>query len=357
MMKLGAHLAELRKRKGMTQEQLALAVGVSAPAVSKWETDSSCPDIALLCPIARALDTNLDTLLQFEECLPEKERTDRLNELIRTAREEGAEKAENGLKDLLHQYPSDWMLKYHCAAVLDFLTLCHPMEEEEQRIKRTKWKKELLQEVRSAGTYEYQQKALSSLASLALLDDDLEQVEMMLRDLADTTVNTTMLRSRYHLKKKEPQEARKLVQNRLYVLVRQLQMCLILMMDKEITEDPEQVLEICRIYRQTEELFRVGGETSEGLFVEAYHRLGNQEEEIRSVVRLIRDMNRNIQIPREVLFAPTIHLNGEQKAVTPEMKKMLLDGIRREERYPEYCRDPEFRKAEEELRSSLEKSP
>ena len=62
---LGAHIAALRKAKGMTQEQLASALGISAPAVSKWETESSCPDITLLCPLARALGTNLDTLLQF----------------------------------------------------------------------------------------------------------------------------------------------------------------------------------------------------------------------------------------------------------------------------------------------------
>lgn len=64
---LGARIASLRRKKSMTQEALARAVGVSAPAVSKWETDASCPDIALLCPLARALGTNVDTLLAFEE--------------------------------------------------------------------------------------------------------------------------------------------------------------------------------------------------------------------------------------------------------------------------------------------------
>lgn len=64
---LGAHIAALRKTKGMTQEQLAAVLGISAPAVSKWETDSSCPDITLLCPLARALGTNLDTLLQLKK--------------------------------------------------------------------------------------------------------------------------------------------------------------------------------------------------------------------------------------------------------------------------------------------------
>ena len=68
-MKIGAKLTELRRKKGLTQNQLAEMLGISAPAVSKWENNSSYPDITLLCPLARALDTNVDTLLQFEETI------------------------------------------------------------------------------------------------------------------------------------------------------------------------------------------------------------------------------------------------------------------------------------------------
>ena len=66
---LGAKIAALRKIRNMTQEQLAAQLGISAPAVSKWETGSSYPDIMLLAPLARALGTNLDTQLQFEQSL------------------------------------------------------------------------------------------------------------------------------------------------------------------------------------------------------------------------------------------------------------------------------------------------
>ena len=41
-LKIGSTIAALRKSRGLTQEQLAALVGVSGPAVSKWETGVSC---------------------------------------------------------------------------------------------------------------------------------------------------------------------------------------------------------------------------------------------------------------------------------------------------------------------------
>lgn len=55
------NLRRIRKEKGITQEQLAEAVGVSPQAVSKWEI-SSFPDAALLTKIAQKLEVSIDAL-------------------------------------------------------------------------------------------------------------------------------------------------------------------------------------------------------------------------------------------------------------------------------------------------------
>ncbi len=60
---MGRRIADLRKQKGMTQEQLANQVGVTAQAVSKWENDLSCPDISILPQLAEALGVTTDELL------------------------------------------------------------------------------------------------------------------------------------------------------------------------------------------------------------------------------------------------------------------------------------------------------
>ena len=60
---MGKRISDLRKSKGMTQEQLAQQVGVTAQAVSKWENDLSCPDISILPRLAEVLGVTTDELL------------------------------------------------------------------------------------------------------------------------------------------------------------------------------------------------------------------------------------------------------------------------------------------------------
>ena len=61
-MSLSANIKRLRLEKDMTQEQLATKLGVSAQAVSKWETSETYPDGALLIPLANELEVSLDEL-------------------------------------------------------------------------------------------------------------------------------------------------------------------------------------------------------------------------------------------------------------------------------------------------------
>ena len=59
----GAVIRELREKKRMTQAGLALLLGVSDKAVSKWETGRGYPDITLLGPIAEAFGISVTELL------------------------------------------------------------------------------------------------------------------------------------------------------------------------------------------------------------------------------------------------------------------------------------------------------
>lgn len=61
-MSLSGNIKRLRLEKNLTQEQLAVKLGISAQAVSKWETSETYPDGSLLVPLANELEVSLDEL-------------------------------------------------------------------------------------------------------------------------------------------------------------------------------------------------------------------------------------------------------------------------------------------------------
>ena len=64
--KIGVFLKELRKAKGLTQEQLAEVLNVSGRTVSRWETGSNMPDISMLVEIAVFYDVSIPEIVQGE---------------------------------------------------------------------------------------------------------------------------------------------------------------------------------------------------------------------------------------------------------------------------------------------------
>ncbi len=72
-MTIGSKIAQYRKKKGMTQDALAQLLGVTNQAVSKWESDQSCPDVMLLPQIADVFEIAIDEL--FDRAPQPKEQT------------------------------------------------------------------------------------------------------------------------------------------------------------------------------------------------------------------------------------------------------------------------------------------
>ena len=124
-MNLNGTIRRLRRAKGLTQEQVAQALGVSGPAVNKWERGACCPDLALLAPLARLLDTDLNTLLSFREELTGAEIAAFTEELYTLAQSGGIDAAFLRAEELLHWWPGCDRLTISLAMTLNglFFTL------------------------------------------------------------------------------------------------------------------------------------------------------------------------------------------------------------------------------------------
>ena len=63
--RLGANIRRLRKEAGLTQEQLAEAMGVTTGAVYKWEAGKASTELEMLVDIAEFFETSVDVLLDY----------------------------------------------------------------------------------------------------------------------------------------------------------------------------------------------------------------------------------------------------------------------------------------------------
>lgn len=82
----GQRFQRLRKNAGLTQEEVATKLNITAQAVSKWENDVSAPDISVLVELSDILNVSLDELLGKQPTtsyLPQEQRKDINNMFFR----------------------------------------------------------------------------------------------------------------------------------------------------------------------------------------------------------------------------------------------------------------------------------
>lgn len=346
-MKIGEKIIELRKAKKLTQEQLADLLGVSAPAVSKWETDSSYPDITMLCPLARALGTDVDTLLSYEETLSEEKHGQCMTEIVKMIREDKVREAEERLEQLLHSYPSATSLKFSAIAAFSLMDMNGSANEggAETEKNRERWKsrkKELAEALYESGDSAFYLSAVSMLVSLELAEGNLDRAETLLQKTITNTADFTMQWAQLYQKKGEKDKAVSTVQSKLYKLIGDVQNCLMLLLGENMEFDRERTLEICDVLCRVEELFTVGGGTAAGAIAEVYLRLGMKEEALDYLERFVDRMTDGPALLNQALFSPTFSTETMQSGFTGELRQVAIKALEQDACFEELRGEERF---------------
>lgn len=108
---IGNKIRELRKKKGITQEALAATLSVSPQAVSKWESNLTYPDMAMIPAIARYFGISLDVLFEYDAA-EIKEKVKTLEENARKMCGDDYKGYVERIKDALRDYPDNEDLLY-----------------------------------------------------------------------------------------------------------------------------------------------------------------------------------------------------------------------------------------------------
>lgn len=105
-MVLHENIRAIRKEKGLTQEQLADAMGVSTASVSKWETGVAAPELTVLADLADYFEVSIDALMGHK--IDRVQLDDKIQEIRELSLDMQDEAAMEAANRLLRKYPNEY---------------------------------------------------------------------------------------------------------------------------------------------------------------------------------------------------------------------------------------------------------
>lgn len=229
-----------------------------------------------------------------------------------------------------------------------------PAASEEDKTRWRTRKQALLEDVRATGSAAYWQSATIQLASLAVLENQLEKASALLGELPEHPGSATGVWVQYYLKKGETDKALETAQKQLYSLSSQIQTCLVLLMDPRLRPQPQQLLKAGQTSRI---LARAFGQPdmSSGALMEAYLRMGRMDEAAECFAQYVDALTGPLAQPDEDLFSPWYKPQEPKiwEATARQMRQMSLTAIQEDEKYHPLLNHPVFSAALEKLKASL----
>lgn len=248
-------IRERRIAKKLTQEQVADCLGVTTPAVNKWEKGVSYPDITLLPILARLLDTDLNTLMSFQEDLSNLEITLLLNSLAEMLDTDGFETVYKKAIDKMKEFPTCYSLWLGVAMFLDGALTMHPNVENSKEYKQeieTFYQRALCSEEPDVCN---QAKAI--LISRYRERKEFEKAESLLRTLPDKSpVDKKQIQASIYVEMGKLEEAAKIEEERLLSNVNESQTILTTLMEIALKQNRIEDAEyIANIAKQNAQVF------------------------------------------------------------------------------------------------------
>ncbi len=235
-MKINQIIREKRKELSLTQEQIAEFLGVSTPAVSKWERGSTYPDITLLPALARLLRTDLNTLLSFSDDLSDIEIKNFVDALDQTIQERGYDAAFQKAIHRIQEYPTCEKLIFSVVLYLEgALALYNVSEGGQYREAYEAFYRRLA----ASDTPEIRDTAAGMLISYARNRGDFSKAEELIRALPFSAIDREEQLAILYQQQKRYGDAEKIWERRVLRGAAEMQTALINMLETALLEERE----------------------------------------------------------------------------------------------------------------------
>lgn len=350
-------IQEKRRELGMTQEQLAQYLGVSTPAVSKWEKGITCPDIAILPSLARLLKIDLNTLFCFHEELTQQELSDFCNVLKITAEECGIVAAFDRAEEMMRSYPNNESLMLNVTLSLDGMMQLSDIPESEstELIAKTEaWYRHLSESnepmTRNVANY--------MLVNRHIDRGDMEQAQLILDAMPDRNnivadyADKLMLQVKIYMKQDRAADAAKELEQALLTGINKVQLYLLKLADAELAAgESDKAKHIAQVHQDMVKLFDLW----ECSAYTAALSLAMEFKDKEQILPLLHGILRTALEPWDMGASCLYHriAGTEKKAVDKGMVSALLHSVSQYAEYDFLRDDPRFQNILEECNQIL----
>ncbi len=233
-MKINEIIKQKRKEIGLTQEELAGYLNISAPAVNKWEKGNSYPDITILPALARVLKVDLNELLSFEDELSNNEIVNFTNSLAQIIKDRGYNEGFNIAMDKIATYPNSLLLIASIAPFLDGALHLYCVENKEDYKPAIK---KLYERMLKSDKNEIREVATTMLIARYMEDENYEDAKKLVDSLPNSTFDKLQHLAGINYKQGNLEEAIKLFQQKILIASSQIQTALLALMDIANTQN------------------------------------------------------------------------------------------------------------------------
>lgn len=247
---IGSTIRTLRKEKGISKESLSNSLHIPIALVDQWEKGDAYPDITLLPPIAKILDTDVDSLLMFETQLIPDEVMEINNICANAFETKDYDSALELCDEYLNKYPKSLFLKFRIGSLLqEYIQKSDSEEKANMVIEKSI---SLLEEATLIDDLEVKQAALYVLSSLYTMKRDYDRAIEILNALPKKNINPDFLLSTIYSITGEGLKAKKIEQESLFSNVNDTIISLTSMWGTALKErNIELAIELAKIQRNT----------------------------------------------------------------------------------------------------------
>lgn len=337
-MKIGEIIREKRKELSLTQEQLADFLGVTAPAVHKWEKGTTYPDITTLPALARVLQTDLNTLLSFQDDLTDEEIARFASQLDHTLNEEGYEIAFQCAMDQIHQFPTCEKLIYTTIFYLDGARFLHGVPDPDSYTEKLM---PFYEAMSHSQTPEIRDAALTMCISYHRNRKEFAKAEELINALPSSRIDKEEQLAILHTQQGNYEKALPLWEHRVLLGATNIQTSLMNLMEIAIQQGREQDARFCaEVYEQVSDLLHT---TTWTPYI-AKFQLATRSKNAKACLETLRILLPALTKPWEPQTSPLYHAlgGGDVSTIAQSLHRRILDDLEHSEEFAFFRNSPEY---------------